>query len=62
MLRPSGEDIMLPDIRPPFNEGDLVELTLTFERAGPIGMEATAEPVGALGVPTASIISQLTTL
>jgi copper(I)-binding protein len=49
VLKPSGEHIMLLDLKQPLKEGDLVELTLNFEKAGPIGMEATVEPAGALG-------------
>lgn len=49
VLKPSGDHLMLMDLKQPLKEGDLVKLTLTFEKAGPIEVEATVEPVGAMG-------------
>lgn len=49
VLRPSGEHIMMFDLKQPLNEGDLIRLTLVFEKAGAIEVEGTVEPVGAMG-------------
>jgi copper(I)-binding protein len=40
---------MLMDLKQPLKEGDLLKLTLMFEKAGPIEVEAPVEPVGAMG-------------
>lgn len=49
VLKPMSDHIMLLDLKGPLKEGDLVGLTLMFEKAGPISIEATVEPVGATG-------------
>lgn len=49
VLKPSGDHIMLLDLKRPLKEGDLLKLTLTFEKAGDIEVEATVEPIGAKG-------------
>jgi len=49
VLKPMGEHIMLFDLKRPLKEGDLVNLTLNFEKAGPITIEATVEPMAAMG-------------
>lgn len=49
LLQPSGDHIMLMDLKGPLREGDLVALTLTFEQAGAITVDATVEPIGAKG-------------
>lgn len=49
VLKPSGDHIMLMDLVAPLKEGETVKITLQFERAGPIEVEATVEPVGAMG-------------
>ncbi len=49
ILKPSGYHLMLTDLKAPLAEGDLVKLTLVFEKAGEIEVEATVEPVGANG-------------
>jgi periplasmic copper chaperone A len=49
LLQPSGDHIMLMDLKGPLKEGDMVALTLTFEKAGAISVEATVEPIGAKG-------------
>lgn len=49
VLKPSGDHVMLLDLKQPLKEGDLVKLTLTFEKAGPLDIEATVEPPGAMG-------------
>lgn len=49
ILKPSGYHLMLTDLRAPLKEGDLVKITLVFEKAGAIELEATVEPIGATG-------------
>lgn len=49
VLAPKGDHIMLMDLKAPLKEGDLVKLTLRLEKAGDIEVEATVEPVGAMG-------------
>jgi copper(I)-binding protein len=49
ILKPMGDHLMLMDLKGPLKEGDLVKLTLTFEKAGDIDVEATVEAVGAMG-------------
>jgi copper(I)-binding protein len=40
---------MLMDLKQPLNEGDLTKVTLVFEKAGEIEVDATVEPIGATG-------------
>jgi periplasmic copper chaperone A len=49
VLKPGGDHIMLMGLRQPLKEGELVKLTLVFEKAGAIDIEATVEPIGAAG-------------
>jgi len=49
LLQPHGDHVMLMDLKAPLKEGDLVKLTLTFEKAGVLDVEATVEPIGATG-------------
>ena len=49
ILRPDGFHIMLIDLKEPLKEGDLAKVTLIFEKAGEIEVDATVEPVGATG-------------
>lgn len=49
VLKPGGDHVMLMDLKAPLKEGDLVKLTLVFEKAGEIEVEATVEPIGAKG-------------
>lgn len=49
VLKPMSDHIMLMDLKQPLKEGDVVKLTLTFEKAGVIEIDATVEPVGAMG-------------
>jgi hypothetical protein len=49
VLGPQGMALMLLDLRAPLKEGDLVALSLRFEKAGEIEVEATVEPAGATG-------------
>ncbi len=49
VLKPSGDHVMLMDLKQPLKEGDLLKLTLVFEKAGEIEVEATVEALGAKG-------------
>jgi copper(I)-binding protein len=49
ILRPEGFHIMLIDLKEPLKEGDLTKVTLVFEKAGEIDVDATVEPIGATG-------------
>jgi copper(I)-binding protein len=49
VLQPGGHHLMLTDLKAPLKEGDLVKLTLVFEKAGEIEVEATVAPIGATG-------------
>lgn len=49
LLGPSGNHLMLVDLKHPLKEGDLLKLTLVFEKAGAIEVDATVEPLGAAG-------------
>lgn len=49
ILKPSGDHIMLMGLKQPLKEGETVTLTLQFEKAGPIEVEASVEPIGAKG-------------
>jgi copper(I)-binding protein len=49
VLKPSGDHIMLFDLKEPLKEGDLLPITLVFEKAGEVKIEATIEPPGAKG-------------
>jgi periplasmic copper chaperone A len=49
VLAPGGYHVMLMDLKQPLKEDDLLKLTLVFEKAGEIEIEATVEPVGAMG-------------
>lgn len=48
-LKPMGDHLMLFDLKEPLKEGDHVKLTLTFEKAGDVEVDAVVEAVGALG-------------
>ena len=50
IMAPSGDHVMLFDLKAPLKTGDVVRLTLTFEKAGPIEVEAKVEPIGAMGL------------
>ncbi len=49
VMGPSGDHVMLFDLKAPLKEGDLVKLVLSFENAGPIEVDATVESIGAMG-------------
>ena len=48
-LKPGGFHIMLIGLKQPLKQGETVPLTLTFEKAGPVDVELSVEPVGAQG-------------
>jgi periplasmic copper chaperone A len=47
VLEPSGDHVMLMDLKGPLKEGDFVQLKLTFEKAGLVEVVAIVEPIGA---------------
>ena len=49
ILKPGGYHLMLADLKAPLKEGNLLKLTLVFEKAGEIEVDATVEPIGATG-------------
>ncbi len=49
VLEPGAYHVMLMDLKQPLKEGDLLPLTLVFEKAGEISVDATVEPIGAMG-------------
>ena len=49
VFAPAGHHLMLLDLVRPLEEGDLIALTLNFEKAGAIAIEASVEPIGAKG-------------
>lgn len=49
ILKPSGDHVMLMDLKQPLKEGDLLKITLVFAKAGEIEIDATVEPIGAKG-------------
>jgi hypothetical protein len=49
VLKPSGHHLMLFGLKRPLKEGDMLKLSLTFETAGTIEVDATVEPIGAKG-------------
>lgn len=49
VLKPGGHHVMLVGLKQPLKEGDLLRLTLQFERAGEVEVEATVESIGAKG-------------
>lgn len=48
-LRPGADHVMLMGLKAPLKEGDLFKMTVTFEKAGPMELEAIVEAVGAKG-------------
>jgi hypothetical protein len=49
VLKPMGDHIMLFNLKQPLKEGDTVDLTLTFEKAGPIAVKAGVQAMAAMG-------------
>ena len=48
VLKPMGEHIMLFDLKHPLKQGDVVDLTLTFEKAGAITTQAKVGSMAAM--------------
>jgi periplasmic copper chaperone A len=48
-LKPGGYHLMLMDLKQPLQQGGKLPLTLVFEKAGEIAVEATIAPIGAMG-------------
>jgi copper(I)-binding protein len=48
-MRPGGVHLMLMRLSAPLKEGETVPMTLIFERAGEIAIEADIAPIGAAG-------------
>lgn len=49
VFQPGGLHLMLMDIKSPLLEGETLSLTLTFERAGAIEVQASVSAIGASG-------------
>ncbi len=49
VLQPNGYHLMLMGLSSPLKEGDTLDVTLVFERSGEVKLEATVEPIGAMG-------------
>ena len=47
-LRPNGTHLMVFGLKQPLKEGDMMPLTLQFEKAGAAKIEAMIEPAGAM--------------
>jgi len=50
-MRPGGTHLMLTGLKAPLKEGDVLTLTLTFETAGPLTVEAPIAGLGADAPP-----------
>lgn len=48
-LKPGGFHLMLIGLKRPLREGESIKLTLTFEKAGTVDVDATVEKAGAPG-------------
>jgi copper(I)-binding protein len=49
VLKPGGYHLMLIDLKQPLKEGDHFKISLQFEKAGEVEVEATVEAIGATG-------------
>lgn len=49
VLGPTGYHVMLMDVKGKLAEGDVLKLTLVFEKAGEIEVDASVEPANATG-------------
>jgi copper(I)-binding protein len=47
-LKPGGYHLMLMDLKRPLKQGDKLQLTLTFEKAGTVAVEGPIAPIGAM--------------
>ena len=50
-LKPGGLHLMLLELKAPLIEGDAFDLTLTFEKAGTIKVNAPVQKIGAMTAP-----------
>lgn len=50
-MAPGGTHIMLMGLTSPLKEGDSLDLTLTFEKAGAVDVRALIAPIGAAAPP-----------
>ena len=48
VLKPGGYHLMLMDLKQPLKQGDKLQLTLTFEKAGILSVEGPVAPIGAM--------------
>ena len=48
-LKPGGYHLMLMDLKQPLKQGGKLPLTLVFEKAGEVAVEAVIAPIGAAG-------------
>jgi len=53
-LAPGGLHMMLVGVKQPFREGEMVPLTLTFEKAGTVDVQLKVDAMGAKGAPAAA--------
>ncbi len=53
-LAPGGLHMMLVGVKQPFREGEMVPLTLTFEKAGTVEVQLKVDAMGAKGAPAAA--------
>lgn len=58
VLKPMGDHIMLFDLKQPLKDGDTVDLTLNFEKAGAIAVKAGVAGIAAIGPKGAQTNSQ----
>ena len=49
VLKPMGDHIMLMDLKEPLKQGGTVKMTLTFEKAGAVDVEAPVQAPGSMG-------------
>lgn len=48
MMKPGGHHLMLMDLKQSLKQGDKLQLTLTFEKAGTLVVEGPVAPLGAM--------------
>jgi len=58
VLKPMSDHIMLFDLKQPLKDGDTVDLTLNFEKAGAIAVKAGVAGIAATGPKGAQTNSQ----
>lgn len=49
VLGPAGNHLMLFDLKQPLKEGELIPVTLVFEKSGQVTLDVSIEPAGAKG-------------